>query len=228
MSTSGITTTELNLTSIVSSAMRKCAALAKGQTPDAEDLSNNTEALNNLVAEFMTMGMPLWAKANYIVPLVSGTRTYTLTTPFPLRIIQGWFVASGGGSRQDLVETADYDINKLPDLATGTPSQYSYRPAINQGTLSIWPAPDATAVLGVMTLRYFAPFDTFSSAANTPYFPREWNNALVYGLASLIAPEYGVPLNDRGTLGKEAAMHLQIALDAGNEQASVYFSPDDQ
>ncbi len=224
MATSGVTTTELSRDSIIAGAMRKCAALAKGQSPDAEDLLNNTEALNNLVAEFMTLGMPLWAKRTYTVPMVADQNEYTLTAPFPLKIIQAWVTA--GSSRQDLVETADYDINMLPEDSSGVPSQYSYQPQINQGTLTLWPTPDATTVADYsLSIRYFAPFDTFVSAGDTPFFPREWNNALVYGLAVLLAPEYGVPIQDRGMLEKQADKHLSIALDAGNEQASIFLQP---
>lgn len=225
MTTSGITTTQMNRDSIIAAAMRKCAALAKGQSPDSEDLLNNNEALNNLVAEFMTLGMPLWAKLSYTVPIVAGTASYTLSAPFPLKIIQAWMAT--GTTRQPMMETADNDYNMLPDGASGVPNQYTYTPYINYGTFKVWPVPEATTVADyTLTIRYFAPFDTFSAATDTPYFPREWNNALIYGLAALIAPEYGVPLQDRGMLEKQAARHLEIALDAGNEQASVTFMPD--
>lgn len=234
MTTSGVTTTELNRDSIISAAMRKCQVLAKGQTPDAEDLSNGTSALNNLVAQLMTMGMPLWAENSYTVPLVAGQASYTIgvgqsvNTPFPLRVIQAWYIPSGGTSRQDIFPTANYDMNKLPDGSSGTPSQYSYQPKINYGILTIWPKPDTTATAGAFTIRYVSPFETFSGATDTPYFPREWNNALIYGLAALLAPEYGVPLQDRAQLEKQAQMHLDIALDSGDEPTSIYLSPADQ
>lgn len=225
MATSGVTTTQLTRDSIIAAAMRKCQALAKGQSPDAEDLLNGNEALNNLVAEFMTMGMPLWAKATYAVPLVADQNEYVLTTPFPLRIIQAWITT--GSSRQDLMPTADYDMNMMPEDSSGVPNQYSYQPKINTGTLTLWPTPDATTVADyTLSIRYFAPFDTFVNATDTPYFPREWNNALTYGLAALIADEYGVPLNDKGMLEKQAQKHLEIALDAGDEPTSFYIQPD--
>jgi hypothetical protein len=70
-----------------------------------------------------------------------------------------------------------------------------------------------------------APFEGFVSSADTPYFPREWNNALIYGLSNLLAPEYGIPLNDRALMEKEAQKHLDIALDFGLENASLTFQP---
>jgi len=69
------------------------------------------------------------------------------------------------------------------------------------------------------------PFDGFTASGNTPYFPREWNNALIYGVADLMAPEYGMPPTDRVLLKKEAKEHLDIALDFGMENASLTFAP---
>lgn len=232
MTTSGTTIIEMNRDSIVSAALRKIGAIALGQTPSTTEVTNATEGLNNLVAEFQTMGMPLWARLTTLVPM-STTSTYTIgigqTTnfAFPLKILQAWTVDSGGGSIQELWPNAIDNFNRLPTGgANGTPSQYNYQPFINYGVLKIWPTPDATTVsTRSLYISYTTPFEGFVSAADTPYFPREWNNALIYGLADLLAPEYGVPLNDRGMLKKEAKDHLDTALDFGLENASLTFMP---
>jgi hypothetical protein len=228
MSTSGVTITEMNSSSIVAAAMRKIV-LAKGQAPDAEDLVNGKEALNNLVAELMTLGMPLWALRTTTITMVADQSSYTLVNPFPLRIQQAWSTISDGTSKQELNPTANYDFNLLPTatVTSGVPSQFTYQPNINYGTLQIWPAP-STAVVADRTLyiRYLAPFDQFVNANDTPFFPREWNNTLIYGLAHLLAPEFGVPLNDRGMLEKQYDKHLEVALGSTPEQASIYFQPD--
>jgi hypothetical protein len=238
MTTSGTTTTQLSRDSIVKAAMRKLGALASGQTPTTEDYTNGTEALNNLVAEFQTMGMPLWAKKSYDITMVSGQRTYTLgigqtiNTAFPLKVLQAWTrLTTGSSSRQELTSKSVYDYNLLPIDASssGSPSSFMYQPFINYGVLSLWPAPDSTtASTKTLTISYMAPFEDFVSSADTPYFPKEWNNALIYGLAALLAPEYGVPIMDRGALNKEADKHLENALDFGLEEASLYFQPSER
>jgi hypothetical protein len=93
--------------------------------------------------------------------------------------------------------------------------------------LYLWPSPDASTVASkTLTISYQAPFDEFVSSGDTPYFPREWNNALIYGLADLLADEWGLPLNDRNKIEAKAQKHLNIALDFGLEQASITFAPD--
>ena len=234
MTTSGVTTTELTRDKIISAALRKIGVLAKGQTPDSEDLLNGTEALNNLVAEFQTLGMPLWSKKTYNVPMIASQETYqigvgqTVNTPFPLKIIEAWNEPTAGGGRQPMIEVGIYDFYLLPlnSGAIGIPSQFMYQPFINYGILHIWPKPDASAVsTRTLTISYMAPFEDFVNSADTPYFPKEWNNALTYGLASLLAPEYGVPLNDRGMFEKQADKHLETALEFGLEEAPITFAP---
>lgn len=234
MTTSGITTTELNRNLIVKAAMRKAGVLAQGQTPTTEDYTNGTEALNNLVAEFQTLGMPLWSRKEYAITMVASQRSYTIgvgqtiNTAFPLKILQAWTETSGGGSRQDVMPTSTSEFNLLPNTTdTGTPSQFTYQPFINYGVLKLWPKPDTTtATTDTLTIVYQAPFEDFSGSTDTPYFPKEWNNALIYGLADLLAPEFGVPIQDRSLLKKEAKEHLEIALDFGLEQTSMTFQPD--
>ena len=233
MTTSGTTIIEMNRDSICAAALRKLGVLALGQTANATELTNATEALNNLVWEYNTLGMPLWTRLDYVVPMVANQTSYTIgvgqtvDTDFPMKILQAWTVASAGGSIQELWPNAIDVFNRLPTSgASGIPSQYNYQPFINYGVLRVWPAPDATTVsTRDLHISYIAPFEGFVSAVNTPYFPQYWNNTLIYGLADLLAPEYGLPLNDREMFKKEAKTRLETALDFGMENASLTFSP---
>lgn len=235
MTTSGQTIIEMNRNGICAAALRKIGAISLGQSPSSTEITNASEALNNLIAEFQTMGMPLWARLDYVVPMVSNQTSYTIgdgqavDTPFPLKILQAWTVVSTGGGIQEMWPNAIDVFNRLPTGGTsGIPSQYNYQPFINYGVLRVWPAPDATTVAGRdLHISYMAPFEGFTAANETPYFPREWNNALIYGLADLLAPEYGVPLEDRSTFKREAKDHRELALDFGMENASLTFAPYD-
>lgn len=232
--TSGSTVLSMNRDAICNAAARKIGAISLGNTLSLTEIVNASEALNNLVAEYMTLGMPLWARLDYTIPMVVGQSQYVIgvgqavNTPFPLKVIQAWVVVTSGGTKQELMPNAIDNFNRLPLLqaAYGSPSQYMYQPFIDFGQFNVWPAPDSTTVsMKTLTISYMRPFDVFAVSTDTPYFPREWNNAIIYGLAALIAPEYGVPLNDRGSLQKEAEMHKELALDFGLENASLTFQP---
>jgi hypothetical protein len=93
--------------------------------------------------------------------------------------------------------------------------------------LSLWPLPTSTEVSAyTLQLTYQRPFEGFTAAGETTDFPQEWQNALIYNLAAELAPEYGVPLEDRKMLHGMAEKHLNTALQAGVEEASFYFMPD--
>jgi len=234
MATSGSTTWQLDRDGLVKAAMRKIAALAKGQTPDTEDYTNGTIALNGLVAQYQVLGMHLWKRAEYSVPLVAGQISYNIgvgqaiNTPFPLKIHEAILEDSASDSQIDVEILSVYDFLLLPqNSSSGSPVNITYQPFVNRGVIRVWPTPDATAA-ATKTLKivYESPVEDFVTATDNPDFPKEWHNALIYGLAVLLAPEYGVPLDDRRQLQKEHDTYLQTAVDSGVEQTSMFFQID--
>jgi hypothetical protein len=233
MATSGDTTYELTRNQFIEAAMRKCGRLAKGQSADSTDLANGMLALNSIIAEYQTLGMALWARTDYSVTLVAGQRNYTIgdgqtiNTPFPLKMQKVVLETVTGGSMREIFPTAYQDFRLLNTESTGVPVSYTYQPKVNLGVLSLWPLPDATSAAAyTLQLTYQRPFEGFSAAGETPDFPQEWQNALIYNLAVALAPEYGVPLEDRKLLMQEAEKHLNTALQGSAEEASFYFQVD--
>lgn len=232
MTTSNQTIYEISRDDIIKAALRKIGRLARGQTPDSNQIADAQLALNAIIAQFTTLGMALWARTDYTIPLVAGTNSYTfgvgqtINIPFPLRINSIVLRANGGGV-SSMFDIAKDDFMLLSPNSTGVPVNFTYQPLINKGLLTVWPTPDAAVVstyTAVMT--YTQPFQGFTSTTETPYFPQEWQNALIYALAVSLAPEYQIPLLDRQQLSKEADNHLATALSAGVEEASFYFQVD--
>ena len=234
MATSGSTLWELNRNQLIEAALRKLGVLAKGQTPDAEDYTNGTIALNAVVAELQTIGMPLWARTEYTFPLVAAQATYTigvgqtLNTPFPLKLQQAVLTDTNSRSTLDMQIVSIYEYNQLSPLnSSGEPVQVCYQPQINLGTITVWPTPDASAALyKTIKLVFQAPFDDFVSSTDTPDFPKEWHQTIIYKLAETLAPEYGIPLGDQGMIVQMAEKHLTAALSFGTDESGVFFQPD--
>lgn len=103
--------------------------------------------------------------------------------------------------------------------ADGPVNQCFYQPTLDNGTLFVWPTggPDKLLLICQPLV------DDFDSASNNPQFPIEWAGALIYGLASELAPEYGLPLKERNDLMRRAAMKLDALLNYDVENASVIF-----
>ena len=236
MATSGVTIFQMTRDEIIAAAMRKVQALAKGQLPDTQDLTDFTLALNALVSEFQTDGMQLWARDNYSLTLIANQDTYVfgegqaVNTPFPLKIHQGILQDSLGTGRIEMEQISLYDFNLLPQSPTptgiGQPTSMCYTPGINVGTLKVWPAPDTiTASNYTLELYYQRPFDIFVDDINTADFPAEWHNALIYGLAALITDELGLPTQDKQYIDGKANMFHERAKSFGVEEASFFIQP---
>ena len=55
--------------------------------------------------------------------------------------------------------------------------------------------------------------------------PEDWYLAVIYKLAVLLAPEWGIPLEDRQSLGKEADKFVDTAKNNTQDVVSIYFQP---
>lgn len=234
MTTSGDTTWQLQRDEVISSALRK-VGFAEGEIPNATQISDAAIALNAIVAEWRTDGMPVWAMKTYTMPLVAGQQDYLIgvgkliNTPAPLKLIQAIRIETTGGTRVPLNIYTDYDFKLLSNFQStqGVPVQIYYQPRINEGTLRFWPIPDVTTAADfTIELTYQRPFEDFDAATDTPDFPSYFTRALIYALALDLAPEYGLSVQDTSKLERQADKSKMAALSFGTEEGSIRFMPD--
>ena|SRR3990167_7718111 len=235
MTTSGNTIFQLSRDDIINAALRKVLVLGEGQTANATQLTTAGQALNAIVATFQALGMSAWARKELAITMVSGQRDYTIgigqaiAQPFPLHIYQAVLNIPSSDSQIDVTVMARHDFNLLPSTSGGTPVNATYQPFINYGVLSVWPTPDTSTITGTtVTITYQAPFEYFVAGTDTPFFPQEWANALIYALAVSVAPENGLPIMDRKDLKEDARVHLDTVLMNGAEDGSIFFGPSDR
>lgn len=229
MTTSGIFTYQLTRDELITASLRKLGVLAIGQAPSSEDISNAAVALNSLVALLRAKGVPLWARKEYTWTPTTDTYTigtgYTLNTPYPLRVLQA-YRTEASSTKIPIEIKALEDFNKLPITASGnSPIILHYSPAVNYGTLKLWPTPSSTNTAQI-TIVYQRPFEYFTSATDTMGFPEEMYLPITYKLAVLLAPEWGIPLADRNILRAEANEYMEDALSMEGEDGSFFITPD--
>jgi hypothetical protein len=226
MSTSGNTSWELTRDDIISAALRKIGVLAEGQVATSEQVTNAAQALNSLVALFETKGMPLWKRVEQTIAPILGQQAYTVANA--VKVPQVVLRYINNSTQYELIAKSEYDFNQLPrgTVNAGIAVHYYFQPGIENGTLNIWPVPDAGMVANnsLMVVKQ-KEFDGFFAAGETPDFPPYYTDALIYTLASRLAPEYGVPLTDRQLLKQEAKDYTDEAFSYGDEDGSLYFQP---
>ena len=234
MSTSGTYTWTMNLQSLVNAALRKLAVLSGGSSPESFEVTNATEALNALIAGFQADGLPIWKLDTLYFDTEAGNPLYTigqgLSGPgtvdnvVPLKIIQAWR-NQGTVKNVPLNIYTMYNYNLLPQSAAhGTPVTLAYQPEASVGYVALWPAPQDTSYQ--ILCKYQKPFTDMLNLWDEVDFPRYWYEAVIYGLASRLSREYGIPVQDRQELKQEAEMFHQQALSFGTEEGSLYLQPD--
>jgi hypothetical protein len=234
MTTSNSSDFSISRDNIIKGALRLVGALAIGETPTADQVTEASEALNLLVKSWQADGMPLWARGSYDLPLTLGTAMYTIGTgqtvniPKPLKITQA--ILHDTSSNVDIpmrIITRDEYLRLGNKTIQGQPIQIYYDPKRDTGELYVFPpANSATVTYKQIRFTYQKPFEDFDASTDTPDFPQEWYEALKYGLATRLAGEYGITLEDRNQLLKEAMLIKEGALGFGTEEGSFFITAD--
>jgi hypothetical protein len=229
MTTSNTYSIQYSRDDLVNAAHYKLGVIADGQTLSPTQLTRGIIALNMSAALLRAKGMPLWERNSYTFSSINNVNSYnigtgqTFNTPYPLKLLQCY--RTDTGTRIDMDVEADYNFNQLPINSTGIPIKITYQPKVNYGILRLWPTPDTTAATSTFTIVYQQPFQYFVNSTDTADFPEEWYLPLVYRTATVLAPEYGIPLGDRNILMAEADKYTEEALSMGGEDASMFIQP---
>lgn len=233
MATSDSTNFSTTRDDLISGALRLCGALGMGETPTSSQVTEASTALNMLVKAWQADGMPLWALKEYNLTLTL-SNTYeiglgkTINIAKPLKVTQAYLRDTV--SNVDIpmrVLTRDEYIRLGNKVTTGHPISYYYEPLSNYGILHIYPNPDTISINSKRFIFvYQRPFEDFDVGTDEPDFPQEWYEALKYGLATRLAGEYGMDINERRQLIQEAMSIKEGALSFGTEEGSFFFTPD--
>lgn len=227
----------LNRNELIKRAMLLLGVISPNQTPTTTDYSDASQVLNLMLKAWQADGMQLWQVTQKSITPVASQAEYTLgpsgnvTVPGkPVAILEAYRRLTADTTDVPLTRQSRTEYWELNNKsATGVPVSYYWelKQSVGSNSLFIWPAPDATfAAANTIEVLYQAPFDDMDSSTDNLSFPQEWELAVVYGLAVILAPEYGVPLSERKALREEANIEKQRVLDWDQEHTSVYFSPE--
>lgn len=225
MTTSNNTTWELDRDEIIESAFAKLGLPGEGNTLSTAQYTRATVVLNSVIALMVTDGMPLWKRTTQVFAPSTVSQVYTLNAAVKVAQV---VLKDINGTQYDLMEKSLYDFNRLPSASIGTPVHYTFQPTISSGTLQIWPLLSDTSTVATKTIAvvYQKKYDGFFASGETPDFPSYWIQPLIYKLAGALAPEYGLPLNDRQLLKAETKEMVDAASGYGDEDGSLYIMPD--
>jgi hypothetical protein len=227
---------------VVKSALRKLGQLGDWETMSTSDTRyvNARFVLNSRIKTLVAEGMPLWKMTDVLVPcstLVTGTTTIGATAsgatvisslgqPIKIERVTRKDTSVNTEVEVSLIAYNDYKIYPQK-LTLATPTQLAFVPGRITSSIYVFAAPDTYwQTNGVLSLRVQVPYTDMTGENDDIDFPSYWHEAIVYQLATALAPEYGLAPNDRQALKQEAEMLKQTALGFGGEDASVFIQPD--
>ncbi len=198
-----------NARNLIKGACKLGGALAQGEVPTAAEEQDAFAILNVMIDEWATQPWTsyTWPRTTFAWPSSTASRTIGATGNFtsiarPERMMQAGFILASSPTVEipiDNLRFEQYAALPIKSLTSTQPTSLYYDPTAPNGTLYLWPIPTATITLVLYTE---APLAQFTDLTTTTTFPPGYANALKYGLWSLLAPEWGMPLDpDIAALG---------------------------
>jgi hypothetical protein len=235
---------QLNRDQIITRALRLLGVISAGQSPTTSEVSDASDVLNLMLKAWGADGLHLWTRRRIQITTTQGDSSYSIgdsditdvdTTvdvhtssgkPLEILHIHRRETATSIDTPMNQMSLEDYE--RLSDKdSEGTPTNWVYDPKRMHGWLYIWPAPDANFAANYTLNCWFSShIHDMDSATNTLYAPQEWHLAIVWGLAVLLAPEYGVSINDQQLLQQTAAIEKDRVMGWDMEKPAVFFTPE--
>lgn len=231
MATSGLTTFNVTRDDVIKASLRKCGAIAQGDSPTADDLTNCAFALNVLLKRLMTKTYVLWSYKWITVSLTPvATASFTIgstgvvTPDRELRVVQGWIRdPNGNDTPLQILSRQEYGM-LTPKTTPGIPNSIYYDLQLGNGVLYTWPVINVTGYSIILSVQ--KPLEDISATVGTQNFElaQEWFDPLVWNLAFDIAPEYSVNLQKIQLLESRAMASLEEVANWTREEAPVFFT----
>ena len=185
----------------------------------------NTGALHWTTINGAPSGTTITLTDNLPSAASSGNIVYCYQTQIirPLRITDCFYrQASGDDIPIRLISKEEYNRFGLK-TSNGTTVQAYYDPQLEKGFLHVYPVP--TDVTSQIYIEFQKPIEDFVSSSDDYDFPQEWGEALVWGLAMRLIPDYMVPMDRAKLIISFAEQFLSKITAWDREPTSIYFKP---
>lgn len=205
---------------IIDSALRKIGVTLQGGTPSATQYSEATVALNSMVQSWQNRGVFLWTIQTTTIDLVQG-EAFCIISSDDILDFQNPRIKNVDVITHLKKLTREDFLLLGPIGSLGIPESIYILKQLTQNVINLFPAPDKSTYK--LVIDYVMRLQDFVSATNMPDFPVEWSDALIWGLAFRISHEYGVPIQEREALRREAEQFFIEAFANSREGGSIQF-----
>lgn len=202
---------------LIHSSMRLIGAIAAGETMETEELNDAFVSLNQMLSSWNTEGASLVARKRMVISIFSAN-FYSLSER-PVKIDAASTSISGVDSALEIVDAAGWEAIPVPEKQMQ--SIFIRRLYCDYGfpssTVYIWPTPRMS---GMLELWVFATMPAFSALGSVIDLPQGYEAGLRFNLATVLAPEYGRPIDQLTVAGAQNFKASLVQLNASNQMRS--------
>ncbi len=230
-------TYSINQQTLIQAAFRKIGQFNDDTPPPPTDIANATIALNLMIKQWMSRNYNLWCVTDLSFTTVEGQTTYQIGPGSVTTGLQAYRVLRIPIARVQYPSPTNYPL-QVPLIqlsrqeyyllgqktALGVPNSYYYDPQLLNGVLSLYLTPNQSDYTIILTCQRPLADAVLSNSAFD--FPIEWLNALQWGLAEQLLPDYFVPEQIAARVEKNAQRYLEDMLNWDQEEAPTFFTPD--
>jgi hypothetical protein len=228
MATSGTTSYSINRNQLIKEVLQLINAIGEGVEPNDTQYTDASRTLNIMQKAWQAKGLQLWTITEGTISLTENQSAYTLGTggveARPLKITDV-FIRNTDGTDVPMRALSRQEYKALANKSSaGFPTQYYFDPQLDNARFHIYQAPDAATDTYTIYIVYQRSIEDITDSVHTFDFPQEWYEAVKYGLAVRLAPVYGLGMNERYLLKKEADEIIALAESWDTEQTSIFFT----
>lgn len=243
MTTSGLTSFNLDLSELVEEAFERCGR----ELRTGYDLRTARRSLNLLTIEWANRGINLWTIEQGSIPMVTGQSTYDL--PIDTIDLLDTVIRTGTGQNQidiNISRISESTYSTIPTKnaqgrpiqvwvnrqsgaqypAGGQPAGTDPATGINYPKVVVWPTPNAPGNQYTFVYWRMRRIQNAGNGVTTQDIPFRFLNCMVAGLAFNLSVKLADVSPDRVLfLKQEYEQQFKLAADEDREKASVRFVP---
>ena len=217
---------------ILTEARKKIGVHASEESLSAAEKVDGLRVMNVMLKAWQADGVAMAHYTEGSLTLVQGDYDYTFATsggdftpvPFDIKTIR----ISRNSTEIPMTEMSRDEYYALPNRTNeGYPLQWFYDRQRDDGTLYIWPAPDATG--GTLKITYVRRVMDVDANADAVDLPQEWYEAVIYGLASRLLDEYTIanPIIENRVRSRAGSAYETVkSFDIGEGEGSIFILPE--
>ena len=179
---------------LIKRSLQVAGILTKNEQPAADEAADALSVLNGMLGSWSNDGLLVYHRPLEEFSLTGGVAEYTIgpsatfNTQRPIRIVSAYIRQGTTDYPLTQIPEDQYDVFAAQKDLPSIPYRFTYDNNHPVAKMRIIPTPSTDYPIFIRSEKILSQFDTLDDNVN---LPPGWDQALVYNLAMMLAPEYG-------------------------------------